>query len=133
MPSFSKKSLEELSSCDERLQKIFNEVVKYYDCTIICGYRDKEAQDKAFHDGKSKLVYPKSKHNMRPSLAVDVVPFPINWSDKSRFFHFAGFVLGVACYLNIPLRWGGDFNNDKNFSNDTFIDMPHFELIEEKL
>lgn len=130
MPSFSEKSLKELSTCDEKLQKIFMEVIKHYDCTVICGTRDEKAQEEAFRTGKSKLKYPHSKHNSFPSKAVDVVPYPIDWNDRARFYHFAGFVYGVSEVLGIKLRWGGDFNQDLNFKNDNFIDMPHFELME---
>ena len=31
MPKFSKKSRERLETCDERLQKVFNEVIKHYE------------------------------------------------------------------------------------------------------
>lgn len=98
------------------------EVIKYRDCTIICGERDKFAQEKAFSEGKSKAHWGSSKHNYRPSLAVDVMPYPINWDDLDGLREFAGFVLGVAAVMQIPVRWGGHFKN--------FFDGPHFELTE---
>lgn len=128
MPKFSKSSLEKLKSCDERLQKVFNEVIKYYDCTIICGHRGEKEQNDAYANGYSKLRYPKSKHNSNPSKAIDCLPFPINWQDSKGHLFFAGFVIGVAETMKIKLRWGGDFNEDRNFSNDSFVDRPHFEL-----
>ncbi len=51
MPKFGRKSRASLETCDERLQKVFNEVVKTYDCTVTCGYRGEEDQNKAFDQG----------------------------------------------------------------------------------
>jgi peptidoglycan L-alanyl-D-glutamate endopeptidase CwlK len=132
MPEFSEKSLAKLKTCDERLQRLFLEVVKHYDCTVICGHRSKEEQDDAVRTGHSKLAWPNSKHNTLPSKAADVVPYPIDWMDTHRFFHFAGFVLATAKQLGINIRCGVDWNGDLNFKNDSFFDAPHFEL-EEKV
>lgn len=128
MNSFSPKSQERLSTCHPDLQRLFNEVIKHYDCTVTCGHRGKEEQDEAVRTGQSKLAWPYSKHNSLPSKAIDVVPFPIDWQDKGRFLHFAGFVLATAKQLNIEIRCGVDFNEDLNFKNDSFFDAPHFEL-----
>lgn len=130
MNSFSGKSQERLSTCHPDLQKLFNEVIKHYDCTVVCGHRGKDEQDEAVRTGQSKLAWPHSKHNSLPSKAVDVVPFPVDWKDLNRFFFFAGIVFTVAKQMNIKVRWGGDFNSDFNFKNDRFIDMPHWELVE---
>jgi peptidoglycan LD-endopeptidase CwlK len=132
MPSFSAKSKERLETCHPDLQKLFNEVVKHYDCSILCGYRSEEDQEEAVRNGFSKAPFPNSKHNYFPSLAVDVVPFPIDWKDRGRFLHFAGFVLATAKQLGIEIRCGADFNGDLNFKNDSFFDAPHFELKEIK-
>lgn len=129
MPSFSQRSKDNLATCHPDLQRVFNEVIKHYDCTIICGHRNEEDQNLAFKKGHSKLKYPKSKHNQLPSRAVDVMPFPINWTDTKKHLHFAGFVMGIAASMGIKLRYGGDFNMDLNFDNDSFIDRPHYELI----
>ena len=131
MPTLSKKSLERLGECDERIQKIIHEVIKHYDCTVTCGYRGKEEQEQAVREGKSKVHFPNSKHNTLPSKAIDVIPYPVDWNDTKRFMHFAGFVQGIAVSMGIKIRWGGDFNGDLNFKNDSFVDMPHFELVGE--
>lgn len=132
MPSFSRSSLDRLSTCDLRLQRVFEEVIKHRDCSILEGHRGKEAQDQAFNTGKSKTPWPKSNHNASPSRAVDVMPwYPeaphIRWdmNDKKtshELREFAGFVLGVAAGMGIKLRWGGHFRS--------FFDGPHFELLE---
>lgn len=129
MAQFGEKSFNELNTCHPDLIKLFTEVVKHYDCSVICGARDQVEQDKAFHSGHSKLKYPDSLHNKFPSLAVDVVPYPIDWNDRIRFYHFAGFVQALAVAMSIKIRWGGDWTQDFNFKNDSFVDLPHFELI----
>jgi len=34
----------------------------------------------------------------------------------------------AACEYGTKLRWGGDFNQDGNLNNDSFVDLPHWEL-----
>lgn len=133
MPTFSKSSSDRLLTCHPDLQNLFREVIKFYDCSIICGTRTKEEQDLAYDTGKSKLKWPNSKHNSNPSRAIDVVPIPINWNpvkeNMYRYYHFSGYVLAMADKLGIKLRCGIDFNQNKIFSDDSFVDSPHFELI----
>lgn len=128
MPNFSQVSVDRLSSCHSDLQAVFNEVIKYFDCIVLEGHRGKEAQDKAFADGKSKLQWPNGRHNTIPSLAVDVAPYPVDWSDRERFIYFAGFSEGIANGMGIHLRWGGDWGMDRDLKNNKFDDLVHFEL-----
>lgn len=128
---FSEASAAKLATCDARLRMLFEHVIQGWDCTIVCGHRVEADQNEAFRTGKSKLQWPLSNHNTYPSLAVDVAPFyegeGIPWDDKQRFVMFAGYVLGVAATLDIPIRYGGDWNGDRRF-NESFVDMPHFEI-----
>lgn len=128
MPKFGKASLDKLATCDDRLQRVFNEVIKYFDCTVIEGHRGEAAQNKAFAEGKSKLKYPQGKHNKTPSLAADVLPYPIDWNDTNRMRYFAGFVVGIAASMGITIRWGGDWNQNTELKDNSFNDLPHFEL-----
>ena len=128
MPRFGSRSINRIKTCDQRLQELFYEVVKHFDCTIIEGSRGKERQDKAYADGKSKVKYPNGKHNQFPSVAVDVAPYPIDWSDRDRFHYFGGFVLGVAKQKGLNIRWGGDWDDDTDVKETKFKDLVHFEL-----
>lgn len=130
MPTFSKTSASRLATCDERLQKVFNEVIKYFDCTIIEGHRGEEDQNKAYNAGRSKVKFPNSKHNKNPSKAVDVIPYTIDWKDVQRMCFFAGFVMATAISMGIQLRWGGDWDGDTDLKDNTFDDLVHFELKE---
>lgn len=130
MPSFSQVSRDRLKTCHPHLQAVFAEVIQHRDCAILCGHRGQAEQDEALRTGKSKLGWPKSAHNSLPSRAVDVAPFPIDWNDADRFRLFAGFVLGIAAKMGIPLRWGGDWDGDMTNKDQTFHDLPHFELVD---
>ena len=74
MPKFGRSSRERLATCDDRLQKVFNEVIKYIDCSVLEGHRGEERQNKLCDEGKSKVRYPDGRHNANPSNAVDVTP-----------------------------------------------------------
>ncbi|MFQ5990813.1 MAG: hypothetical protein ACE5NA_00110 [Nitrospiraceae bacterium] len=47
-----------------------------------------------------------------------------------RWRAFGGFVLGVAEMMDIPIRWGGDWDGDRTFRDQNFNDLSHFELSE---
>ena len=130
MPKFGKKSKLRLLTCDYRLQDVLKEVIKTVDCSVLEGHRDEERQNKLFKEGKTKVTYPKGRHNAKPSRAVDVVPYPVDWEDRERFHLFAGFVLGVAHRMDISLRWGGDWNQNFEVDDNKFDDFPHFELVD---
>lgn len=74
--------------------------------------------------GVCQLKYPYGRHNRRPSEAADVVPYPIDWDDELGFYHFAGFVKGMAAILGIEVVWGGDWPN----FIDGKKDLAHWEL-----
>lgn len=139
MPKFSKASQQKLETCDPRLQLLFNEVIKWRDCKVTDGYRGKEAQDEAYRTGASKLPFPKGRHNRNPSMAADVIPYPVDWrirttKQAARYYSFAGFVEGIWCSLlssgkvSGTLVWGGDWDNDKDFEDQNWDDFPHFQI-----
>lgn len=131
MPKFSTRSKKSLKSCDPKLQEIFNEVIKHFDCVVLEGARSKEKQDDLFHQNLSKLKWPESMHNHMPSLACDVAPFPIDWEDSAAHYYFAGLVKGIALSKGIRIIWGGDWDGDNDLHDQSFFDLVHFELAED--
>lgn len=125
MPAFSDISKERLSTCHPDLQLLFNDVIQGWDCSILVGHRCEEDQNKACAEGKSHTPWPTSKHNSQPSMAVDVAPYPIDWSNIDRFRDFANYVQSRADALGIKIRWGGTFSR--------LSDLDHFELIEQDI
>ena len=134
MPVLSNKSKEVLGTCHQDLQDLVNEAIKEMDFTVVCGRRGREEQERAVAEGRSKLHYPASKHNVEPpelSRAVDLAPYRdgvIQWNDAQAFILLAGVMKGIALIKGIKIRWGGDFNRNHNLHDDRFVDMPHFEL-----
>jgi peptidoglycan L-alanyl-D-glutamate endopeptidase CwlK len=120
MPHFSQRSLDHLAQCHPDLQKVAKEAIKHYNFQVICGHRGKAAQDKAFAGKKSKVKWPNSKHNHKPSLAFDATPIPLDWNNKASFHTMARHMKTAAKKLSIAITWGGDFKN--------FFDGPHFEI-----
>lgn len=136
MPIFSDESKKQLATCHPELQLLFNEVIKYYDCKVLEGYRNRLDQEKAFDAGNSKLHYPFGNHNKIPSQAVDVCPYPVpSWNSTKDFIYFAGKVMGIATMLlangkmTHQIRYGGDFNLNQMVTDSTFFDGVHFELL----
>lgn len=140
MPRFGRTSNARLNTAHPDLQRLFREVVKTFDCRVIFGHRSVAEQQELYAQGRTEPgqivtnidgVTRLSMHNHSPSLAVDVVPYPVNWSDTNRMRYFAGWVMCKAQDMGIPLRWGGDWDSDTDLSDQTFIDLPHFELVGE--
>lgn len=104
-------------------------MIETYDFTITEGFRTNARQDELFRQGKSKLQGGESKHNIDPSLAVDVVPYPIDWDDISRFYLLAGFMFQAGAGLGVAIGWGGDWDRDWDHRDQSFFDLPHFELV----
>lgn len=140
MAHFSKTSKAKLATCHHILQLLFNHVIKTYDCTVVEGHRGKELQDEYFLTGRSRVKYPKGKHNKYPSEAVDVVPFVGNTAsfDSNNCIYFAGYVQHCFIHLqdqgliptNVKLRNGADWNMDGViYEGNDLKDPYHFELI----
>lgn len=120
MPTFSALSAQRLSTCDSRLQTLFNKLCETENFTIICGHRDQAAQDQAFHDGFSKLKWPNGPHNALPSLAVDVMPDPIDWHDTAGIKAFSEKVEALAFSMGIDIDYGGNWVS--------FPDTDHYQV-----
>lgn len=117
-------------------------VVQNYDCAIIQGARTAAEQAENVRKGVSKTL--DSKHvtsaDFPLARAVDVAPYPVIWPTAAmtraeyahavgRFYHFACFVQLRAKAMGIALRWGGDWDSDLDFFDQTFDDLPHYELV----
>lgn len=116
-------SLERLAACDVQLQNLVTSVVarlpykSVRDITVLCGHRSKVEQERCFAAGASQLHWPESKHNAYPSLAVDLAPYPVDWTGAGRpgFEELRELVADTARELGIRIRhisW----------------DLPHTEL-----
>ena len=132
MPRFGKRSRERLKGVDAGLVNVLNEVVKYFDITIIEGLRSQKRQDELVAEGKSKTKF--GKHVL--GKAVDLAPYPIDWKARDDFHLLGGFILGVASQMDVNVRWGGDwsasslYKGKRTTKDNSFDDLVHFELKE---
>jgi peptidoglycan LD-endopeptidase CwlK len=108
MKELNQESLKNLGTCHSELQRLFMEVSRNHECLVLCGFRDEESQNMLFNSGNSEKKFPKSKHNVFPSLAVDVIPSDerSQTPSRERLNYFGGYVQGVADQLGIRLNWG---------------------------
>lgn len=128
MYSYGRTSKARLETCHPELQRLFNELIKDWDISIICGHRTEEEQNEAVAKGNSKTQFPNSKHNKYPSEGIDAALYPIDWNDTGRHYMFVGMVKQKAKELGIDIRCGADWDSDNNTDDQTFNDLVHFEL-----
>lgn len=138
---------------DGRLISLFDSVDTKFPCHILESVRGYVQQVKNVAAGVSKtfdskhLLVDKDGNKIRHvAEAVDVAPFPLKWPKRPRpdatdfalrqwakdlalFYYFGGYVLAKAEALEIPIRWGGDWDNDRNIQEQNFDDLVHFELV----
>jgi peptidoglycan L-alanyl-D-glutamate endopeptidase CwlK len=110
-----------------------DELLRYVDVSLISGYRDREEQNALFENNLSQLRFPDSKHNRKPSLAVDLQPSPRPLNDNDLRAAL-GFIAGLATMIakshGWKLRWGGDWNMNGSVVDNGFDDLFHLELVE---
>ncbi len=149
MFKFGKKSEENLKGVHPELVRLHRKVLEKYDHSIDDGIRDIEEQKKYIAKGVSQTL--NSKHLPQEdglSHATDSRPYPHpDWDkiekclsyirqvdpnlDILRFYHYQGYVKGVADTLDIPIRQGIDWDRDNALGDQKFFDLPHNELIHE--
>ena len=119
---------------DIRLQRVCNRVLnEVCDITLIEGHRGETAQNNYFDIGTSHLRWPDGNHNSLPSLAVDLQPYP-RPNDKVKLACALGFIAGHAQRIGkeegVTIRWGGDWDQDGDLTDQTFDDLFHIEIVE---
>ena len=152
MSVYSKRSVDYLDTCNGKLIELGYEVLKIHDHSVEEGFRGEEDQNGYYEEGLSQVKWPYSKHNVIPSKAVHFKPYPIEWDevllmdwiltgnniDKkrlqkafreySKLYFFAGIVKAKAIELGMFVRWGGDWDGDYDFNDQTFHDLLHWEI-----
>lgn len=102
------------------------------DVSLLFGHRDEATQNHFFATGKSKLEYPKSRHNSWPSEAVDFQPYPMPKRKEkvwAALAYIAGRAIEHAASKGVTLRWGGDWNRNGDLTDQSFDDLFHLELV----
>jgi peptidoglycan L-alanyl-D-glutamate endopeptidase CwlK len=129
---FSKRSQDNLNSVKPELIKLFTEVLALgiFDISITEGLRSQERQQELLDANLSKTL--NSKH--LTGDAVDVAIYKngrIDYKDTLAYYVLAGVVYTIAKQQGIRIRWGGNWDRDSDFNDNTFNDLVHFELEEQ--
>lgn len=132
--ALNKRSEENLREVTPKLVSFWKRVNEVYAITVIEGKRSKARQMELFKTGKSKKT--DGKHCTEPlAEATDVCPSDFNWSRADKFdelkklYYLAGIVKMVAIEMGLTIRWGGNWDGDSDFSDQTFNDLVHYEII----
>jgi peptidoglycan L-alanyl-D-glutamate endopeptidase CwlK len=133
---YSETSRRRLQTCHPLLQAVMIRAIGFQvvDISILEGHRLAERQTEMLETGRSKLGPWKSMHSPFPALAVDAAPYfsdgrRIPWDSRDEWLRFAGVVEAAAALEEVQIRWGGDWDRDWNHKDQTFHDLPHFEMI----
>jgi len=151
MARFGKRSKEKLALVHPDLKMIHEFVIEFFDHSVYESLRTDEKQLEYFLEGKSKLdprdpKKRKSAKHLKQSdgyaHATDSAPYPISFERaskaKARFYMYAGYMFMTSEILyeqgkiTHKLRWGGDWDSDKDFEDQSFDDLPHMELYKPK-
>ncbi len=110
MARFGQRSMSAVLSCARDMQTINFEAIKLYDYSALEGYRSPTRSFELFKKGR-KIIHPtldkmdpdsyeimgnivtkvdgfkvKSKHNQKPSPALDIAPYPIDWDSDEIYY-----------------------------------------------
>lgn len=150
MNKYSRRSQQNFDTLHPDLQRLMLAVLEEDDHSIVFGHRPPQMQHQLFEYGrrydidqqrwvvfnKASVVTNcdgykiKSRHNDNPSTAVDAYPF-INGkmsNKKSDVIFFMGKVYQKARELGIEITWGGDWDGDKDTTDNVLEDYAHIQL-----
>lgn len=141
------RSLQNLSGIHPDLRRVADRALELstQDMTVIEGIRSPQRQQELVARGASQTL--NSRHIT--GHAIDLVPWPIDWEDWSKFDALGTAFAQASRELEIPVVWGGAWHSPvANFQTGTearedyvatrrkqrrsvFLDGPHFELSRE--
>lgn len=101
------------------------------DISILKGHRDEAEQNAAYDSGHSKLRWPNGNHNKMPSVAVDIQPYPLPERREklwAALAYIAGRAIEIGKRRGLNIRWGGDWDQDGDLTDQNFDDLYHLEL-----
>lgn len=136
MRKWGKRSKRNYDTLDPRLQFYLDWALQEVaDISLICGHRGQKEQNEYYYGSpqRSKLPWPKGRHNKLPSMAVDFQPWPMpNRSEKlwASLAYIAGRIIQRAAQDDVVIRWGGDWDGDGDLTDQNFDDLFHIEIKE---
>lgn len=145
---FSRKSVARLEGVHPKLVAVVYEALKVMnewdvagvattDFMVLEGVRTPERQMELYAQGRTApgpvVTWTKVSNHFKNKNtgfghAVDLAPYPLDWNDTRRFDLLSRAMFTAADRLNIPIRWGADWDRDGNIRERGETDSPHFEL-----
>lgn len=133
------RSLARLDGVHPDLKRVVQRAIlkSVQDFAVIEGVRTPERQKQLYSQGRSspgpRVTWTlNSRHFVDPATgyghAVDLCPFPVDWSDTKKFDRIADAMFSAARDLGVPIRWGADWDRDGKPRERGESDSPHFEL-----
>lgn len=134
--SLTPLSRRKLESCNPRIQEVVEKALFYMDLGVLEGQRTVHRQRALFNEGLSKTM--DSRHTDNPSNAIDLTVYvkgrgymSEHTSPETYRQHY-GMLAGILRVLcrqrGYNFRWGGDWDGDNSFEDQTFNDLGHFEI-----
>lgn len=128
---FSARSRRKLQGVHPDLIRVIDRAMSFQimDFSILEGLRSIERQKRLVSQGASKTL--NSKHLLQETgygHAIDIAPYPIDWQDHSRFYILNGIMRAAAEIEGVSVRTGADWDMDGQVKDQTFHDLPHYEL-----
>lgn len=140
MYKYSQVSQARLSKAHPAIQEVFNVMIKFINLGITCSLRTIEEQKELVKNKKSKTL--NSKHiplkdkgvgDEECSRAVDIVwynDFEKKYSWNSNIYRVIGpAIIQLAKDRGYIFRWGGDWDQDGDQTDQKFMDLVHIEYI----
>jgi peptidoglycan LD-endopeptidase CwlK len=139
MFAWGPKSQAELDTVLPDIRRVMDRALSFgiIDMSVLEGRRGRLRQNELFYEGKSKVMWPNGKHNVKDpedlAEAVDVAPY-VNGGTSDKWVHccyMAGIVLAAAKVEGVPIRWGGNWDQDAEpITDQDFQDLYHFERVQ---
>ena len=137
--ALGEKSLLKLAGVHPKLVAVVKHAIQIspQDFMVLEGVRSPARQRELYAQGRTKpgniVTWTlTSNHFVNKATgyghAVDLVPFPVDWNDLTKFNAVARAMMQAAADLNTPIRWGADWDRDGNPREKGESDSPHFEL-----
>lgn len=134
----SPRSLQRLEGVHPDLVRIVKRAIEItrQDFSVLEGVRTPERQAELYAQGRSKpgqiVTWTMTSNHFKQAdgygHAVDLVPYPLDWSDLNAFDAIAMAMFDAADELGLKVRWGADWDQDGNIREKGESDSPHFEL-----
>ena len=119
---------------DPRLVQVVRLALKKtkQDFSVLEGLRSKARQEYLYAQGRTrpgKVITWTLKSKHIDGVAVDLIPYPLDWNNLKAFDAIAEAMFEASKELDIPIRWGADWDQDGKPRERGESDSPHFELV----